>query len=130
MPVLPPKAHPVTIWEDQDLAVMARVKGIDDQDIVQSTISGITMRVYDAQDDFTQVGATATLTVAQVVFDTLQTSNGWTKDSNGYNFRYVISGAYFPTGNRDYWVEFEFTPATGSAFPLAFDVSVVNRRGS
>jgi hypothetical protein len=116
-------------WEDADLVLMARIRGLDAQEIIQSTISSISLKVFDLSSG-EQVGATAALTVASVVFDILQTDDRWTKDGTGYNFRTTVSGAYFSPGDRDYRIEVVFTPATGSPFPLVCEVSVQNLMGS
>lgn len=122
-----PEAYQVEIWEDQDLVVMARVKGVDRQLIIQSTLSSISVTVTDLSNG-EQVSTALAPSVASTVFDTLQTDARWTKDRTGYNFRYTIPGTYFPSGGRDYWVEVEFTPASGSVFTAAWQVSVHERR--
>jgi hypothetical protein len=116
-------------WEDADLVIMARIRGADAVNIVQATISSISLKVFDLSDG-EQVGSTAALTVSSVVFDTLQTDARWTRDGTGYNFRTTVGGAYFPVGDRDYRVEVVFTPATGGAFPFVVEVSVQNLMGS
>ena len=116
-------------WEDADLVLMARIKGIDRQNILQSTISSIAQKVYDLNSG-SQVGVTVALVVADVIFDTLQTDARWTKDATGYNFRATIAGTYFPNGDTDYRVEILFTPATGSAFPFVSEISVKNLMSS
>jgi hypothetical protein len=104
-----------TAWEGADLAAMARLVNVAQTAVTQATIASAYLKVYDA--DGTQVSTTVTLTVSSVIFDTLQTGNGWTVDSTGYNFRYVITGAtYFPDGGVRYTGEFVFTPSSGSPF--------------
>lgn len=122
--------YAATVWEEQDLAVMARLKSADNQDITQASLSSITMEVFDAQDSYAQVGSTTSLTIADVVYDTLQTGNGWSKDANGYNFRYLIDGSFFPDGGHEYRVEIVFIFTSGSTFPIVIDVSAKNRRGT
>lgn len=103
-------------WEDTPLVIMARVRDATATNITQAGIDSIAIYVFDGSG--TQVSTTIAPTVASTVFDTLQTDARWTKDSTGYNFRYTIAAAYFPTGDVNYRVEVIFTPATGEPFPL------------
>lgn len=116
-------------WEDADLVLMARIKGADAQNILQATISSISLKVFDLADG-EQVGATLALTVSSVIFDALQTDSRWTEDATGYNFRYTLDGDYFPVGDRDYRIEVVFTPTTGSPFPLVYEISAQALMGS
>lgn len=110
-----------TIWEDGDATEMARfqVNGVNG---VQADVTSIVRKVFDlASDTPTTAIATDTLTVANVVFDTLQTDARWTKDSTGYNFRDRIAGTNFPTGGHTYRVEYFFTGSASESFFVVFE---------
>jgi len=116
-----------TVLEDQPAFFMRRIRSAADVDITQATISTITYVVYDLADD-SVVTASTSLTVADVVFDTLQITNAWTSqggDATGYNFGAELPGTNWPTSGKLLRVEITFTPTSGSAFMVAFDVSVL-----
>ena len=109
------------VWEDSDCVCMARVVGIDADEITQADVSSITLKVFDedAADPDAAV-STASLTVSAVVFNTLQTDARWQVDTTGYNFRYTIPAAALATGDHTYTVEFVFTMADTTKFPPIF----------
>lgn len=82
---------------------------------VQAGISSATLYVYDttvAASPVAVSGFTAlSLTVASVIFDTLQ---GWSVDSVGANFKYTIGPTAFPTGGHRYRVTVKWVFADGT----------------
>ena len=119
-------------WEDGSLLILRYVTGNADTAITQASLTSITYKVYDLDDSDAQVGAETTLTVTDVVFDTLQTTAPWDvdRDGAGYNFRVTIPGSYFPNGGRRYWIELNFNPVTGDDFPVVVDHLTVSRKSS
>ncbi len=113
----------VTIFEDSGVTLMARIQGEDAANVQQADITSIKRNVYDGE---TEVGTVATLTVADVIFDTLQTDARWTFDSTGYNFKDPIADTIFPSGDKVYRVEYLFTPATGAKFHYVREVHTKN----
>ena len=109
--------HRSTVWEDSGFAWMARVKGNDAALVTQGDLSSIAYSVYDL-DAPSEDPETGTLTIALVVFDTLQTDARWTKDATGYNFRWDVSPTLLATGGHRYRFEVKFTPTTGDPFHL------------
>jgi hypothetical protein len=123
--------------EDNPLTVMDRIKGTGGAAITQATINTITYRVfqYDNYNDLlldqngSEVGVQASITKADAVFDTLQTDDYWTEveggppDDEGYNFRFTVPPARFPSASKFYRVEITFTPTTGDAFKIVWAVS-------
>jgi len=107
---------------------LARAELADGTDILQSHFDGtggsIACAVRNAAG--TSVYANATLTVASVVYNTLQTDALWTEDSDGYNFAFSVPASAFSTvGYRH--VLFTFTPETANgnpAFALEFEGTV------
>lgn len=101
----------VTVWEGSSLKVMARLVDVNNVLITRAAVSSIRYRVVA---DDVEVVALTTLTVADVVFDTLQTTAddaAWTKDS-GYNFRYIFPPSTIPNGGTTYYIPIEFTDAS------------------
>ena len=101
-------AEPIigTIWEDSGCSLMARVTGTAGTAINQASTASITYKVFDL-DGATPGTATQTgsMTVASVVFDTLQTDARWDYDSTGYNLRYTAPATWFPDGDHRYRIE-------------------------
>src|SRR6187402_145567 len=100
-------------FEDGGATFMARVLGNAGTAITQATISSITCNVYDMTAPTVAV-ISPTVTVNSVVFDTLQTDARWTADTTGYNFLHAMPATAFPTGKRNYKVEYKFTPTSGA----------------
>jgi hypothetical protein len=115
------EVHEFSGWEDTPVVLMARVTGEDSELITQASIDSITIDVYRIDGSVSEaVGSQASLTVADTVFDTLQTDDRWTEDATGYNFRYTVPVARFATPGR-HRIEFWFTGEDGSVFPLVFE---------
>lgn len=122
-----------SVLEDQPAFLMRRVRSTADVDITVATISTITYGVYDTADDSVVVAAGQSLTVADVVFDTLQTTTAWTQqggDTTGYNFGAELPGTSWPTGGKTNRVEIIFTPTSGDAFMAVFVVTVLKVIGT
>lgn len=108
--------------------LMARIIGANAALITQASLSAIAFLLRDitAQSSGTQ----RTLTIADVVYDSLQTGAGWTEDSSGYNFRYTIPASdisWTPSldsaGNpiaHQFQADVRFTPASGEPFVVPF----------
>jgi len=94
-----------TIQEDSTFSVMMRIEA-DGSNAVQADISSITWAIYDA--DETDATATGTLTVSNVIFDTLQTDGRWSKDDTGYNFRHDVAATVL-TDPGTYQIEYKVT---------------------
>jgi len=120
-----------TVYKNGTATLMARIVEDDATRIVQADVSTIVYSVYllDSSDPDTQTVQTGhdgvSLTVANVIFDTLQTDDRWTEDSTGYNFRHTVdvsSNAAFGTAGRTYRVEYTLTPDSGQDILLRFDL--------
>lgn len=117
----------IAILEDSPLTLRDRVIGSDGDPIQQADVSSIAYAVRDTADPSTVV-ASGSLTVASVVYDTLQTTD-WTVDGTGYNFAATLAGTCFPSGDKIYRVEVVFTMASGGPIYLAKEVSTTERYG-
>jgi hypothetical protein len=114
-----------TVFEDGSASFMSRVYGPDGSALQQADLTSITFKVYDSGGT---EAATGTLTIADVVFDTLQTDARWNPDidTTGYNFRDDRIAGTFAGGGR-YTVEYKFTPTSGVnyVFWVKFRVAVM-----
>lgn len=105
-------------WQGVPFQFLARVEGFTGAYILQSEVSTIAYRVIDEADGSEVVSGTQT--VANVVFDTLQTDGRWNRDAIGYNFRAQLAGTAFPDNGRRYRVEFQFNMADTTTLGVVF----------
>ena len=121
-------------FKNGSITCMARVTGADAANIQQADISSGVYSLYllDDQDPDSRTAVTGhaagSLTIASVIFDTLQTDARWTVDSTGYNFKHVIdisANVAFAIAGRRYLVEYTLTPASGQVIIVRFRVNVI-----
>lgn len=116
-----PKVYKAKWNEDGSAYVMARVMRKNSSQnlvaVVQSDLSAISRRVFTAADGATVIGPTS-LTITDVILNTLSTGTAWTTDSTGFNFVDTIPATAFPTGDTEYQVEYKFTLTGGDVFWL------------
>lgn len=111
-----------TVWEGGNATCMARIRGEDGAYIQQADIASISRVTYDLADT-SSPDDTSALTVANVVFDTLQTSDPrWTVDSTGFNFLAVVPSTLLADPRKTYRVEFIFTDGGGAKWPVIFEL--------
>lgn len=136
-----PKINFGTAFEDTGCSLMDRVYGNAGAAITQATIANIAYKVYEhttkelailAASGTLVAGTASSLTVATVVFDTLQTAAPWdtTADALGYNFRYDSPAVDRPTGGKWYRHEIVFTPTSGVPFAVVWIVECLPMAGS
>lgn len=114
--------HRITVWEDNGFSLMDRLIGNDATDLTQAAVTSIAWSIYDLADA-TVAFATGTLTVATVVFNSLQTDARWTTDSTGYNFRWDVPATTLTGGDRVYKFEIKFTMTSGEPFHDVWEVT-------
>lgn len=109
-------------------ALYARIKAWSGSDITQAGITSITYTIYevnpDDADDHTAVvdgHEAVSLTVANVIFDTVQTDGA----ASNYNFRHIpeidVHPAFEKAGTV-YAVDYTITPTTGQKIGVHFRV--------
>ena len=135
-------------FEGHTVVLMARVVGADGSPLVAADLTSIKYEVWsipipteydlrDARSKYVTVSvpekvtSETTLTVADVIFDTLQTDPRWTKDSTGYNFAVEMPDDAFDVIPLDQYpkaqwheVAVRFVPTDGEPFAAAFKVAV------
>ncbi len=121
-------------FKNGSATLLARIVGQDGDNILQSDVNTIVYTVYllDDQDPNTRTPVTGhtdvSLTVADIIFNTLQTDAIWTVDATGYNFRHVLdvsSNPAFAIAGRRYLVEYQLTPAVGQMIIVRFRINVI-----
>ena len=125
-----------TFFEGTSPSLMARVVGSDGAAIVQADVASIAYSLWDL-DDTSSVVNSGSLDAADVVFDTLQTSDDrWTADSDGYNFLWQAAGSLFPAfdaaagvDSKTFRVEIVLTDTAGAQIVLVFKLELENLYG-
>ncbi len=111
-----------SVWAGFEALFLARVVNKSGAHITQAGVSTITYSVREAEGDEAAT-ASGSLTVSEVVYNTLQYGGLWDVDLDGYNFFAALPGACFPTAGTRYRVEFVLTPTSGNPYPLVFEVT-------
>jgi hypothetical protein len=123
-----------TAFKNGTAVLMARIVDSDGDNIQQTDVSAVKYSVYELDscrpDNLTVVDGheDVTLTVADVVYDSLQTGGLWTVDSTGYNFRHeinVTSAEAFPKAGAQYQVRYQLTPTDGQRTIVRFQLRVI-----
>ena len=128
------------VYEDGSATILARITagtgsttGIagEGYPVIQADLSTITYSIYDLETGSFVVNSSS-LTIANVIYDTLQDTDGilWAQDGIGYNFRHNLGSASFPDGDRRYRYEAKFTSMSGDVFWLLLDLTAENVRTS
>jgi hypothetical protein len=123
-----------TAFKNGSATLLARIVGHSGANVLQADLNTIKYTVYllDDQnsDNRTAVDghANVALTIAEVIFNTLQTDAVWTVDATGYNFRHelnVSAHQAFAVAGRRYLVEYQLTPAVGQVILVRFRINVI-----
>lgn len=117
--------------DGENWVIMGRLYWPDGALLDQSTsgtdgIVDVTLTVYDEStngDPSTAIYAPSNLTVASVLFASLQTDGFWTLDATGYNFRKAIPfNAFEAHGGHTYRIEFRFNPHADNVYGPKLEV--------
>lgn len=97
---------------------MARIAFANGNNIAQVTTQSIAYEIRPI--DNSEAAVRSTLTVANVVYDTLQTT-GWDtdKDATGYNFRWNVPGTLVPKPGRQYLILITITATSAAGSHVA-----------
>ena len=113
---------------------MARLVTASGQVINQASVSALEYTIYElTMDDpsglIPVTGHTGvSLTISEVIFDTLQDDDAWAVDSVGYNFRHeldVSANEAFTEAGKVYQVRYELTPVTGQKIVFRFQLRCI-----
>jgi hypothetical protein len=124
----------VTAMKNGTLTLMARVVGESAAAVTPDDIASIAYSIDLLDDDDPDARTAVTghqnvsLTVADVLFASLQTDDRWTVDATGYNFRHTIdvsTHAAFAIAGRRYLVEYRLTPDEGQIIIVRFRINVI-----
>jgi hypothetical protein len=123
-----------TAFKNGSAILMARIVDASGTHVQQAGIAAIEYSIFELDpcrpDDLTAVAGHdgVSLTVADVIFNALQTGGLWTVDEVGYNFRHEIdvsSSEAFPKAGAQYQVRYELTPTAGQKSIVRFQLRVI-----
>lgn len=96
------------VFQGADARLQNRLVTTDQAVLVPTDITSWSARVYDmSKGTLLKKLVDGSQDVSTNFFATLQTGNGWSRDSTGYNFEYVVDGdAFKMEGGKQYRIEF------------------------
>lgn len=108
-------------FEDNPDYIKLRIENPSEQVATIASLTGISYRVieYSSEEDAreddngTEITGATSLTVADVIYDTLQS---WSIDATGYNFKMLSPATNRPNGDKWQRHQITFTPASGPAY--------------
>ena len=122
------------VFRHGSAVLMARVVNAFGQDLNQASVSTIEYTIYElTTDDPSGLSAVTghsgvSLTVGDVIYDTLQDDESWTVDAEGYNFRHEIdvsTNEAFPDAGKVYQVRYELAPVTGQKIVFRYQLRCI-----
>jgi hypothetical protein len=122
------------VFKNGSATLLARVVGADGSPVTQASIASARYTVYLLDDADADAGApvaghtAVAVSVASLVYDSLQKDNLWDVDDVGYNFKHVLDVSAHPAfaaAGRSYRIVFELTPATGQVVLVRFRVYAI-----
>ena len=111
--------------KDSAIVTLARIEGTDGVDILQADLAAIYI-VVKIDGVQTYSNGAATLTIASVIFDTLQNDGRWKEDTTGFNFEHTVPKEAF-TSIGTCRVEYIFEDSSGNRWPLTYEGPVRSR---
>lgn len=123
----------VRVYTEGTGTFMARLIGSDGAVLTQANISSGVYTVYQNPTSSSLGTAVtghdgATLTIADVIFDSLQTGIEWTVDTTGYNFRHTVpidTNDAFATRRTEYVLQYKLTPTSGQNIVFHYLITTV-----
>lgn len=110
------------VFERASAVLLARVRSHTGQYVTQASLSQIRREIWEIVDGSpSNVSGPTAQTIADVIFDTLQTGDPrWTFDAIGYNFLATIGKDDLPN-KGEFKIEYECLPVTaGERFWVKF----------
>ncbi len=123
-----------TVFRNATATFLARVENTSGQVLTQASVTSIRYSVFEIDIEDPDATSVVTghddvaLTVADVVFDTLQLDEPWTVDAEGYNFRHeldVSQDEAFSQAGRVYQVRYEIAPVLGQKIVFRFQLRCI-----
>ena len=110
-------------WKGQPFAVLTRLTAVDGSTVLTSgNVTSITRTIGYKSAGVWFNGSPVSLTVGSTI-STLSTSNGWTNDATGYNFRDIVPGSSL-TNTGETRIEYIVTTSDGNNVTFVVEVNV------
>ena len=123
-----------TVFKDGSATLLARVVGADGSAVTQADVASAKYTVYLLDDADPDAGTAVdghtdvAVSVASLIYNSLQVDDLWDVDQAGYNFKHVLdvsAKTAFATAGRNYRVVFELTPTSGQVILVRFRVHAI-----
>ncbi len=121
-------------FKNGSATLMARIAGAAGANIQRGDLAAVRYSVFLLDDQDPDARTTVTghddvpLSVAGVLFDSLQIDPLWTVDALGYNFRHVLDVSAhhaFTVAGRRYLIEYRLAPMSGQVIVVRFRINVI-----
>jgi hypothetical protein len=118
-----------TVFRHGTAVMLARVVDSQGDNLNQASLASASYTIFALEPNEPEIltpvegHADVALDVEDVIFDVLQTGNGWTVDEVGYNFRHeldVSNDEAFTEAGQVYQVRYELLPVTGQKLVFRF----------
>lgn len=106
-----PRIRKDDVWQGVDYTFRERVVRDGGVALVEADVTSWSLRMFERDDDRDGKWIVRDSAPAGFVFDTLST-DGWTEDTVGWNFKYRLAYTTFKAQARRYRFEFSFTTAS------------------
>lgn len=122
------------VFRNGSAILLARVVGADGSAIAQADLSSAMYTIYALDDEDLDAAipvtghTAASVEVASLIYDALQTDDLWDVDDTGYNFKHVLDVSLyqaFEVAGVAYRIKFELTPTSGQVILVRFRVAVL-----
>ncbi len=123
-----------TVFRNGTAVLLARIVDGHADAVNQASLASGSYTIFALTQDHPQVLTVVeghedvALDVEVVIFNSLQTDNGWTVDEVGYNFRHeldVSAEEAFSEAGRVYQVRYELVPVTGQKIVFRFQLRCI-----
>ncbi len=123
-----------TVYKKGSAVFMSRIVGMDGSPLLTTDLNSVHYTVFQVDpfrpDVLTSVPSHGhiSLTVSDVIFDTLQTGGLWAVDATGYNFLHQIDVSLaeaFSVAGANYQVRYELHPTVGQKIVFRFLLNTI-----
>lgn len=105
-----------TVWQGGNAQNLSQVYGNAGTAVTQASLASIEYRLFEK--DGAVVTNPTYLTIASVIYNTLQTDGRWTRDTTGYNFLHTVTHLELAEADTTYVAEYRATDTSGNVFIL------------
>ena len=115
-----------SVWQGSDVKFLERVVNDSGDALTSADVTKWSLRVFERNDDRDGKKLVTDASPTGYVEDSLLTTEGWTKDTVGWNFKYRLSYDDFKAiGGRTYRFEFRFVTASYGDIYVVYRINYI-----